>query len=280
MHKTTRNVILLTALAVCAAAPISAEAGTYSDAVLANGPAAYWRFSETSGTNAVDSVGGNDGTYIGGAVLTASGPQAPSFPGFESDNSATSFNGTNAAVNTPISFSNATQFTLEGWVKAATANQANRTGLFGNNDVIEFGYINDSTLELWTPFTGALHVSPPPDDQWYHIAAVGTGSQIAIYINGALAGSMAHGALPGTGYGSSAYLFNIGGDGVQDAGGNWFLGDLDEIAVYRTALSDTQILADYEAAFRAPPVPEPASATMALLGLVGLTGALRRRRSA
>ena len=56
--------------------------------------------------------------------------------------------------------------------------------------------------------------------------------------------------------------------------------DIDELAIYTTALTATQILAHYEAA-TAPEVVIPEPATIAiwmLLGMVGLLGYARRRK--
>ena len=46
---------------------------TYSSTVLADSPISYWRLGETSGTNANDEAGSNDGTYISTPTLGATG---------------------------------------------------------------------------------------------------------------------------------------------------------------------------------------------------------------
>jgi hypothetical protein len=224
------------------------EIGGYANRVLDDGPIAYYRFQETGGTIAFDSVGTNHGTHIGGADVTAAGPRPPMHPGFSEINAATGFDGIDDAVNTPVSLSNAQQFTVSGWVNADTITQAARSGLFGQNDVVEFGYIDDATIELWTPASGANQVPAPADAQWYHIAAVGAGRTTQVYINGQLAGLTAHGALGAVGYGASADLINIGGDGIQDGAGNFFVGAIDDVAVYDRALSQAEIRRQINAA--------------------------------
>ena len=48
--------------------------GTYTQAVLADGPAGFWRFEETSGASAADSSGNNrPGTYLNGVTLGTAG---------------------------------------------------------------------------------------------------------------------------------------------------------------------------------------------------------------
>ena len=45
----------------------------YKDAVLADGPAGYWRLGETSGTTAVEGMRGDHGTYTNGPTLNQAG---------------------------------------------------------------------------------------------------------------------------------------------------------------------------------------------------------------
>src|SRR5262245_37708935 len=47
---------------------------TYTSVVLADLPTAFWRLNETSGTTAVDSAGGNNGTISGSVGLGSGSP--------------------------------------------------------------------------------------------------------------------------------------------------------------------------------------------------------------
>jgi hypothetical protein len=265
----SRSIVGLLAILTMLIATHHASALSYQDTVLADNPLAYYRFSEVAGVSATDQTGnGNTGTYIGGADLTA--PGSP-LSGFGTPNSATGFNGSNAAVNTNVSLSGLGAFTLELWVNPAAA-QTNRTGLVGQNDAIEFGFINANTIQLWTPSNGALNVaysSGGNAGEWIHVVGVGTGTQKLVYINGVLAGTQNHGATAN--YGTSGFFTNIGGDGVYDGGGNWFNGTLDEVAIYGEALGADQIQAHFNSR-----VPEPATAALGVIG-IGLLGMRRRR---
>lgn len=62
---------------------------------------------------------------------------------------------------------------------------------------------------------------------------VGDATSMSIYIDGEL--------LAATGgdtanYGTSTFPVNIGGGGVWDASGNWFLGQIDDVRIYDIAL--------------------------------------------
>ncbi len=216
-------------------------AGTYAAKVLATGPVAYWRLNETSGTEAVNSgtTGvADDGGYQGAIVLGNRGPRPPSFATFDTNNTAPLFDGTSAYVNGPYELVNALPaFTLAGWINP-TAGQGNRTGLFGQNDTLEFGFIEPGKIQVWTAYGEVMVDYPFPNNEWHHVMAVGGNGQLALYFDGNLAGATA--ASPAN-FGESEFDFNIGGGGVFDPMGNYFQGLIDEVAVWFRALSTNEI---------------------------------------
>ena len=224
------------------------RAAGYAAAVQADGPIAYWRFSDNPPTAANSGSLGSaaDGTYTGGATAGSQAPAPPQFVGFESSNTALQCNGTDAYVGTANSLINGRPvFTISGWIRR-NGPQANRTGLWGQNDIFEFGYIANGTLEVWTDNGLDITGGGIPDGEWAHMAMVSTGSPgtMSLYTNGVLAGSRAH-SLPA----DNTFKFNIGGGGVFDGANNWFDGQIDEVAVFDKALTDVQIAAQYHAAF-------------------------------
>jgi hypothetical protein len=88
----------------CCAAAIAAlwsflptvQAADYQTTVLSLGPAAYYPLNEASGaTTALDISGnGHDGAVQSDATSGAAGPPVATFPGFGSNNTAYSFDGT------------------------------------------------------------------------------------------------------------------------------------------------------------------------------------------
>ena len=158
---------------------------------------------------------------------------------FSDGNSATAFDGRNDYVSTtqPV-LSNRNQFTMVGLIKPDPLTNG-RLGLFGQNDVVEFGFINPTTLQVWTAGGGSVDVAyGRPFSEWHHVAVVGDGTGLRVYIDGELAGS---GGVPTGNYGASSFNFNVGGGGIFDATGNFFDGVIDEVAVFDKALNLEQI---------------------------------------
>ncbi|MFM1770460.1 MAG: hypothetical protein RJA22_2989 [Verrucomicrobiota bacterium] len=217
----------------------------YSAVVLATAPLVYYRFGELAGSAAVNagSLGASgNGTYTASPTLGAAGPRPPAQNGFESDNTAVSLSGTAGTdyVAGPAGLlSGRAAFTVAGWIYP-TAAQAGRTGLFGQNDAVEFGFISAGTIQVWTPSGSiAAYTYPFPDNEWHHIALVGAGGQLQLYLDGTLRTSAAGAA------GAAAGNFNIGGGGVFDATGNDFTGRMDEVAMWDRGLSATEVLSLY-----------------------------------
>jgi hypothetical protein len=216
---------------------------SFAAKVLASGPVAYWRLNETNGTAAANLGSGgvsDQGGYLGGITLGAAGPRPPGYATFETNNFAPVFNGTSAYVNGPYELVNdLPAFTIGGWI-FPTAAQNSRTGLFGQNDTMEFGFNSSSTIQIWTP-VGSVTISYPfANNQWHYLTAVGGNGQLALYLDGTNAGST---TISAANFGESEYDFNIGGGGVFDASGNFFKGQLDEVAVWFRALATNEITA-------------------------------------
>jgi len=206
-------------------------------------PVAYWRLNETNGPAAVNS--GTEGVadqagYIGTFFLTNAGPRPPQFGFFETNNNAPYFNGTGSYVNGPYQLlADLPAFTIAGWIKPMATPQS-RTGLFGQNDTVEFGFIDATTLNVWSFYGSTSYTWPYPENQWHHVAAVGGNGTLALFVDGRRVASSA--SNPAT-YGNSEFDFNIGGGGIWDASGNYFTGQIDEVAVWYRALAANELAA-------------------------------------
>eukprot|EP01029_Cantina_marsupialis_P022883 TRINITY_DN561_c1_g1_i1.p1 TRINITY_DN561_c1_g1~~TRINITY_DN561_c1_g1_i1.p1 ORF type:complete len:1015 (+),score=118.03 TRINITY_DN561_c1_g1_i1:260-3304(+) len=102
------------------------------------------------------------------------------------------FSNTNKPVDLQSTFlSGLSQFTIEGWVKldapiASYDDYGTQHSFFGQNDVIEFGFENGA-FTCWTAGGGNIQYSMinyPDDQDWHHVAAVGTGDNLMLYIDG------------------------------------------------------------------------------------------------
>ena len=190
-------------------------------------PLGYWSFDDRGETTTADLSGsGNNGTIVG-TVTYVEGQSG------DAGDYAAQFNGVDAAVITdqPL-LSEREAFTMAGWVNF-TEPQANRTGFFGQNDVVEFGLATANTIELWTPTGGAIQTPfGPSSDGWRHIAVTADATGRRIFIDGQQVAA----AGVGTPTASGGFNFNMGGAGIQDGTGNFLNGRLDDVALWDIAL--------------------------------------------
>jgi hypothetical protein len=228
----------------------------YEAALRDANPLAYWRLDETSGTFAYDYWGGvianHESVNVG-----VDGPQPPAFVGLQSGNKAASYDGVSSATYTTANLlNNLGQFSIIGWFNTAQP-PGSRLGLFGQNDAYEFGFFDNGELGIWTPGGGlvAIDSSYVNPGEWYFAAAVGDGTKTGVYLfstNGVVQSVVQQAT---TNYGSSTFPFRIGGGGVLDASGNFFLGEIDEVAVFDRALSLGELSTLFGAASRGGALP-------------------------
>ncbi|MBL9136880.1 MAG: Ig-like domain-containing protein [Verrucomicrobiales bacterium] len=260
-----------------ASSTFTARIVTYADIILADKPIAFYRFEETTGqkTANLGTFGAaGDGLYMAGTgpddsspadARTEAGPRpAQGFLGFAGSNRAANFSGPDDPfwVDTQNQFlNNLGSFSLEYWVRPSGGRLADpstwgtRVGIVGQNDAIEYGFIDQNTIQIWTPGGGSLDTDYTfPDDEWHHVATIATGSGIRNYFDGKLVGS---GGSATSNYGSSTFSVHIGGGGVFDGTGNFFWGQIDEVAIFDKAISAERIAAHFEAGKNGGVVEEP-----------------------
>lgn len=222
--------------------------------VLKDDPIGFWRMNETSGKTAVSvgTVTGFNGKYHGGEVGAAGAgglPDGTPLRGMGVNNVAFSIAGENSFVGTDRTALNDLQeFTILGWV-FPDERENPRIGLWGQNDVIEMGFIEPNRLQLYTAGGGTLDWAFDPstqiiDREWSFLAATGDGERLTMYLNGEQVAE--GGSAIGASYGNSAFPFNIGGGGVFDETGNQLRGSFDEVALFDKAVTPDRI----EAYFR------------------------------
>ena len=206
----------------------------YAAAVQADGPTAYWKMDDGNAT-LVDAVGGHNASLSGGAV--------EGIPGALDGGSdrAIDFNGSSGSATANVTALWPT-WTLEGWAKT------NNLGVMHIVEAapVEFYVTADGNLEVSVTGIGNVVtlVSSPglADGNWHYVVASDDGTNVTLYVDGVPRAST-------TVFGGAA---SITGSSISiakaSAGGSYFNGPLDEVAVYNTALSPARVLAHFQAA--------------------------------
>jgi Concanavalin A-like lectin/glucanases superfamily/Bacterial Ig-like domain len=232
---------------VAAAPDARAQAGetsdSYSSEVLADSPSAYWRFGESSGTTAVDETGANPGTYTGGVTLGQPGALQGSL------NTSVSLDGVNDYASAPDSDSldATTGVSIEAWAKRVRSNAFQViVAKPGNGQSKHENYalwIDSGNFAVAYFGDGSTYVrvssANPLDTGWHHVVATYDNATAKMYIDGVLTRSVASSVQ----LNPNTFPLNIG-RGRQN--GYYLQGQVDEVAVYRTALSAQRIQAHFD----------------------------------
>lgn len=258
-------------VAACLAAVDQTSASPYSDAVLADGPLAYWRLGD-AGPAVADSAGSNSGT--GGANVLFGQPSL--IPINDPLNTSVRFpaGGTGDASNriTIPGFNKfpggSTGYTVEYWLNVPSGQvlPANTNvvgdGLSGPSFYMMNYLRSDRSIRThYNGITGTSLTTPGgvvSFDQTHHVASVLdlTAGTAAIYVDGVLQASAA--GLSGVPTNTSNPMY-LGVDNREPGVNLW----LDEVAFYNYPLSAAQILNHFNLAQSEPPppplAPEPGS---------------------
>ena len=218
-----------------------------------------------------DSSGnGNNGIPYNGVMFSSTDKKVGTQAGI--------FNGTNSYVSVPnsTSLNIINSMTVELWAKSNInwdahtnwtflVNKRNENysgyGIYidSNNPRVVFSIINTAGVGYYAPSPNLL------PNTWYHIVGTYDGSNIKIYINGQLQNS-----VPASGTISTNTL-NLEIGRWRDVYREYFNGLIDEVAIYKRALSATEIQEQYRTyAVNSPtvnPVTSPtATSTITLSG--------------
>jgi hypothetical protein len=218
--------------------------GGYRAVVLGDAPLGYWRLDETSGTSMADSSGnGHTGTMTGsGFTLNQPGAIQNTDPGAKSVKWIATSTYVDIASASWMNVTNAA--TWELWINpGVNGNNAGILSRYANSDWLLW-YNTSGLIEMRIVIAGAaknLTINPPQLGVWSHIVATYNGTNLLIYVNGALTAT-----LPQTGnIDTNSGNINIG----TYQSGSFGLNNhyLDEVAFYGTALSAAKVLAHFNA---------------------------------
>ena len=210
----------------------------YGPAVLRDEPSAYYRLGDSEDSTVVtDATGGETlGTFLNGVRVQADGGP------FEDGDGAVAFDGADDAIEIPDG--NAVDlgdsFTLEVWVRqeARAPAQLLEKGKGGYAAALE----SDGTIVLAKSGDGPVarsRVALPVDGGFHHVVATKDGPAARLYLDGVdVTGAVTPRIVLDT-----AEPVAVGAAGTAPA----FRGGLDELALYRGALSAAQVRAHFDA---------------------------------
>jgi uncharacterized protein YdeI (BOF family) len=245
-----------------AACPVSS--GSYATAVAQTASLiGYWRLDDRSGTTACDSSGRYPGSYAGTFTLAQAGAIAGD------SNAAVRFGGASASVAVPAlpALNVGDTVSVEAWVKrestGGTANQViaakqDQSWMLmfnpGNRLVLRQANVGDiaASTSTVTDTTG-----------WHHVAATKTGAAVRLYIDGSdVTGTVTNRTLA-----NNTQPLAIGQSGATA----YFKGTIDEVAVYRSVLTASQISNHWGLAQPTPAAPSAPAATAASSSRIDLS---------
>ena len=237
---------------------VAGSSAVFRSAVLGGDPAGYWRLGDTgTPSQATDQVLGGPGNY-NSVTLGVTGPF--------SDQTAASFNGTSSYLQLPSSDAPGTGPASVGlWFKVPSGNTAggvlydyetyplNQPGMpTGQWDpALYVGTDGKLRGEFWNGGTSAITSSGTVNDgNWHYAVLAATTSGQSLYLDGTLVGSSSTALAPSAG--NYVYI------GAGESANSWpnhptntlgyFTGSIAEVAVYKSQLSQAQVLSQWLAA--------------------------------
>jgi hypothetical protein len=191
----------------------------------------WWKFDEGTSTSSADSSDSNTGTLSGSTIPTWVTGKVGAY--------ALNFNGSTAYVDTGASANlQLSVFTYAAWVKTSSASDQSIISI-GTSGGTEFRVNSDLTMYLIKTNLAAIGLSTGKvtSGTWTHVAVTYDSSgNYSFYVNGAAAGS-----------GTSPQTFIWIGNGLigRQTSGEYFNGSIDDLRVYDTAMSASQVAALY-----------------------------------
>ena len=240
-----------TATSTSTPTPTPTATPAYLNTILADSPLAYWRLGEPAGsTQAVDTSGHNyTATYSSSGITYG-------VPGALTTDTNTAIGSAGTGKVSPPTLPAVTNFTIEGWTYLTDATwdsgSSYNNGLYGSYNKVRLlirpntSTTNQYSLGYFGVWLSGVEYALQPSlktvsntGQWVYWAMVRNGATLTVYRNGVQVGQRTD--LPATA------TANINGQILAMDSSYFLKGNIDEVAVYNTALSATQVLAHYNA---------------------------------
>lgn len=238
-----------------------AQAGLYTEAVLADNPTHYWQLNDAAGPTVVD-IGSSpvNGTFQAGAAIVTGQPSLVASD-TATDKSMGFLGGVNDYINIGNLGARPTQGSIEFWMSPSTISSYPNvfttgplTGGGGGNNAIRFEQVNYG----FGPAVNNGSASPPIDmstamlpnnaasgltvgDKYHVVFTWDSANNVKGYVNGVQKFAVNNPYLP-------ASFTNVA------IGAGWsntraWKGGIDEVAMYDQALTPSQVSAHYDSAF-------------------------------
>lgn len=193
----------------------------------------FWKFDETSGTNAGDSSGNGKNGTVNGACWTTSGRI----------NGALNFDGVDDYVSLPNTVNPSSNFTAMAWVKLDISTGTNSQVILQqegtNGRTLLFRKTSTGKLASYLGGVDTLSTGTISVGSWYLVAVVNSGGTVKLYLNGQPDGSAARTIS------SETSGMRVGRHKSPDAANEEWDGIIDEVRTYNRALNDVEILNIY-----------------------------------
>ena len=226
---------------------VASSASAYASRVLADAPTLYLRYNEPSSTFFSDaSANRNNLTLVGGGTFRTAGAISGSSTSF-------TFTGTSSRLYGETRFSAPAAYSIETWFKGTTGGVLVELGnkqTFPSNAYDRILYVGASGKVVFGVHpSGYVTISSPTsyaNGAWHHAVATQGAAGMALYVDGKL---VASNAATKTAQSYAGY-WHVGGDVISTSwpdkpASSYFVGAVDETAVYPSALSATAVAAHY-----------------------------------
>ncbi len=217
-------------------------------------PVSYWKFDEGQGTTASNSIGNEQNLTLSSSAWSNSGKFGKAWNGDGAKWSSIA----DASTNSKFDFAAADDFSISMWLKSDSTTNPVATEyllskaeagagyrIYVENDgsgSVSFGVDDDAT---WTPGDSVNSGVDVYDGVWHHIVAIKSGTtKIQLYVDGKL--KQEDTSIIETGTLENATTLYLG-DRNGANGGDEFFGDLDDVQIFRSALTTEQVSVLYNA---------------------------------
>ncbi|MFF4084138.1 LamG-like jellyroll fold domain-containing protein [Streptomyces sp. NPDC001777] len=230
-------------------ATVTSAAEKYPAKVLADGASLYWRYDEGSSTFAGDTGPGLDNGFLRNSPAYRRTPAAVAGP-----STAIGFNGSNQYAYSNRRHSQPARFSVETWIRTTTTKGGRIIGfsnltMQNSTQYDKHVYMRDDGRLVFGVKSGSTRTVTTPsaynNGAWHHVVATQGPGGMALYVDGKLRASSAL----YTGNEKYDGYWRVGGDNLNGwpsrPTSNFFAGQVDETAVYPTALSSAQVGAHY-----------------------------------